>query len=375
MAPTHLTELEAENAKLRARIDALTIEAAEATELRARIDALTTEAAELRADRDQMRRICDLSPNLIYLYDLVEQRNVYGNRQLGESLGYSPEELKAMGAEVMPTIGHPDDMAAMPEHIGRLLTARDGEVNEIAYRCRRTDGSWRWLLSRDTTFERSANGSPRLILGVLEDITERRRAENELRSQADEIRRQAEELTRHEAERAALQEQVIKAQQSALRELSTPLLPIADRVLAMPLIGTIDPDRSRRILEVLLEGIVAAQAQVAILDVTGVREANAQVAHALTHVTKAARLLGAEVVLTGISPAVAEALAAESAEFGDTITLGTLQSGITYALGRTGSADARGPRPALPGARAERWRLGSSAPSSPLPLGSTRRRI
>jgi rsbT co-antagonist protein RsbR len=256
-----------------------------------------------------------------------------------------------MGAAVMPTIGHPDDMAKMPEHIGRLLTARDGEVNEIAYRCRRSDGSWRWLLSRDTTFERGADGAPRLILGVVEDITDRRRAETELRSQADEIRRQAEELARHEAERAALQEQIIEAQQRALHELSTPLLPIAERVLAMPLIGTIDPDRSRRILQVLLEGIAAAQAQVAILDVTGVREADAQVAHALTRVVKAARLLGAEVVLTGISPVIAEALAARGAELGDTITLSTLQRGITYALDRTASANGGARRPALPIAR------------------------
>ncbi|HEU4412194.1 MAG TPA: PAS domain S-box protein [Polyangiaceae bacterium] len=364
MNPTRLTELEAENAELRARVAALTAEAAE----------LRAERDQMRAERDQMRRICDLSPNLIYLYDLTEQRNVYGNRQLGESLGYSPDELKAMGAAVMPTIGHPEDMAKMPEHIGRLLTARDGEVNEIAYRCRRTDGSWRWLLSRDTTFDRNADGSPRLILGVVEDITERRRAENELRSQADEIRRQAEELARHEAERAALREQVIQAQQRALQELSTPLLPIADRVLAMPLVGAIDPDRSRRILEVLLEGIGAAQAQVAILDVTGVREADAQIAHALTRVVKAARLLGAEVVLTGISPVIAEALADKGAELGDTITLGTLQRGITYALGRTASADAGAQRPAMPGARPKPWQPDPSLRSAPRALGSTPRR-
>lgn len=363
MDSNRLAELEAENAELRARVAALTAEAAEAAE-----------AAELRAKRDQMRRICDLSPNLIYLYDLVEQRNVYGNRLLGESLGYSPEELTAMGAAVMPTIGHPDDMAAMPVHIGKLLTARDGEVNEIAYRCRRSDGTWRWLLSRDTTFERNPDGSPRLILGVVEDITERRRAEDELRSQADQIRRQAEELSRHEAERAALHEQVIQAQQRALRELSTPLLPIADRVLAMPLIGAIDPDRSKRILEVMLEGITSAQAQVAILDVTGVRGADAQFAHALTRVTRAARLLGAEVVLTGISPAVAEALAAEGAELGDTITLGTLQSGITYALGRTAPADTRARRPAMPDAGAKRWRPLPSLPGSPRVFGSALRR-
>jgi rsbT co-antagonist protein RsbR len=311
-----------------------TPEAEESESLRARVDALEAENAALRAERDQAVRITDLVPSLIYLYDLSEQRNVYANRQLAESLGYSAEEILRMGAGVLPAIMHPEDLATMPEHIGRLLQAPDGVCLEVAYRCRRPDGAWRWYLSRDMTFSRDEGGSPRVILGLVDDITERRRAEEGLRIQAEEIARQAEELERREDERLALQQQVIEAHRDALRELSTPLLPIADRVLAMPLIGAIDPARSQRILEVLLQGIVEQQAQVAILDITGVREVDAQVADALVRVVKAAGLLGAGVVLTGISPAVARALVGSGADLGTTVTLGTLQSGIAYALAR-----------------------------------------
>ncbi|AKT38098.1 PAS domain S-box protein [Chondromyces crocatus] len=330
----------------------------EVERLRAQVAALESEASGLREERDRFRRLCDLSPNVIYLYDLDESRNLYANRQLAELLGYGTEDMLRMGGTLMATIGHPDDMAVMPEHIGRLRQARDGDVLEVAYRCQRPDGSWRWLLSKDIVFGRDEAGRPRWILGVVEDVTERRRAEDELRLQEHEIARQAEELLVREAERAALQDQVIEAHQVAMRELSTPLMPIADQVLAMPLVGTIDRERSQRILEVLLDGISEQQAHVAILDITGVREANGQVADALIRVARAARLLGAEVVLTGVSPSVAQALMAADVDLGETLTLGTLQAGISYALRRTGGASGgewRGRRgPALVSARSIR---------------------
>ena len=316
--------------------------------LRARVAALEAENEVLRAERDQARRIADLAPAIIYLYDLVDQRNVYANRQLAETLGYSVDDIQRMGSAVLPTIMHADDLATMPEHTAELLAAADGEVLDVPYRCRRPDGQWRWYVSRDSVFARNEDGTPRIILGLIDDITERRRAEDELRLQEHEILRQAEELRRGDEERAALQEQVIQAQRAALRELSTPLVPIADRVLAMPLIGDIEPDRAQRILEVLLEGITAHQAQVAILDITGVRDVDAQVADALIRVAKAAALLGAEVVLTGIAPAVAQALTALGADLGTTVTLGTLQAGIAHALERT---SARPRSPARPGPR------------------------
>lgn len=141
-------------------------------------------------------------------------------------------------------------------------------------------------------------------------------------------------LKRSEAERAALQEQVIEAQRIALQELSTPLIPIADGVLVMPIIGAIDAGRAQQILEALLAGISAHRAHTAILDVTGVRVVDQQVASALLGAARAARLLGARVLLTGIRPEVAQMLVGLSADLTGVVTLGTLQSGIAHALGR-----------------------------------------
>jgi PAS domain S-box-containing protein len=139
-------------------------------------------------------------------------------------------------------------------------------------------------------------------------------------------------LKEAEAERAALKEQIIASQQAALRELQTPLIPIADQVLAMPIIGSIDAGRAAQIMEALLRGITEMRAHTAILDITGVRVVNAEVAEALVRATRAARLLGARVVLTGIGPDVASALVELRVDLEGIVTRGTFQSGIAFAL-------------------------------------------
>ncbi|WP_434046470.1 MULTISPECIES: PAS domain-containing protein [Sorangium] len=123
-----------------------------------------------------------------------------------------------------------------------------------------------------------------------------------------------------------------KAHEEAVRELSTPLIPIADKVVVMPLIGTIDSNRANQVLETLLDGVVARQASVAILDITGVRDVDSGVADSLVRAARAVELVGAQVVLTGIKPSVAQTLVDLGIDLGSIVTSGTLQSGIRYAL-------------------------------------------
>lgn len=137
---------------------------------------------------------------------------------------------------------------------------------------------------------------------------------------------------RAERERQAMQEQIIQAQQAALRELSTPLMPIADGVVAMPIIGAIDTMRAQQIMEALLQGIAEHSADIAILDITGVKVVDTQVAGALVRAAQAARMLGARVVLTGISPEIAQTLVHIGAEMREMVAKPTLQQGIAYAL-------------------------------------------
>ena len=123
-----------------------------------------------------------------------------------------------------------------------------------------------------------------------------------------------------------------KAHEEAVRELSTPLIPIADKVVVMPLIGTIDSNRANQVLETLLDGVVARQASVAIVDITGVRDVDSGVADPLVRAARAVGLVGAQVVLTGIKPSVAQTLVDLGVDLGSIVTSGTLQSGIRYAL-------------------------------------------
>ncbi len=146
------------------------------------------------------------------------------------------------------------------------------------------------------------------------------------------INRDISEQLRLEEERRRMQEQVIAAQQAMLRELSTPLLPIAEQVVAMPVIGAIDSHRAAQIMETLLEGVACYRARIAILDITGVRVVDTQVAGALMRVAQAARLLGAQVVITGIGPEVAQTLMHIGAELTSMIAKPNLQEGIAFAL-------------------------------------------
>ncbi|XYH99626.1 PAS domain-containing protein [Sorangium sp. So ce1128] len=135
-----------------------------------------------------------------------------------------------------------------------------------------------------------------------------------------------------EREREAARDELIAAQQDTIRELVTPLLPIAEGVLVMPLIGFFDGARASRIIETLLQGVAAHAARIAILDITGVKAVDAHVAEMLVQAARAAGLLGARVVLTGIQPAIARTMIELGVDLQGLITEGTLRGGIAYAL-------------------------------------------
>ncbi|NJO84416.1 MAG: PAS domain S-box protein [Blastochloris sp.] len=146
------------------------------------------------------------------------------------------------------------------------------------------------------------------------------------------LQRDMSERKQAEEERAALYQQVVAAQQALLRELSTPLLPLADRLLAMPLVGSIDTVRVQQVMDVLLEGVAHYRAETVLLDITGVHMVDMQVARALMDIACAVRLLGAEVVVTGISPAMAQTLVQLAVDFDEMVMHSSLQTGLAYAL-------------------------------------------
>jgi PAS domain S-box-containing protein len=149
------------------------------------------------------------------------------------------------------------------------------------------------------------------------------------------VSRDVTQIRRAEQRERALQEEIIRAQEVALAELSTPLVPISDEIVAMPLVGHLDESRMQRVMGAMLEGVQARGTRYAILDVTGVPVVDAVVAQALVSVARAVQLLGSEVILTGIRPEVARTLASMDTHIGDILTRSTLKDAITLALGRS----------------------------------------
>src|SRR4029079_3023208 len=126
-------------------------------------------------------------------------------------------------------------------------------------------------------------------------------------------------------------ERIIRQQQEAIRELSTPVLQVRERLLILPIIGVMDPQRARQLTEQLLRGIRANRAKVVVIDITGVAAMDTNVANHLVQTVEASRLLGATVIVTGLSPEIAQTLVNIGVELSKMTTVGDLQGGIEEA--------------------------------------------
>jgi rsbT co-antagonist protein RsbR len=126
-------------------------------------------------------------------------------------------------------------------------------------------------------------------------------------------------------------ERVIRQQQDALRELSTPVLPVRERLLILPIIGVLDSERARQLTEQLLTGIRTHRAKVVVIDITGTPEVDATVANHLVQTVDASRLMGASVIITGVSPTIAQTLVTLGVDLSKMNTIGDLQGGLEEA--------------------------------------------
>jgi len=267
---------------------------------------LHAQAEALQESQKMLSIILDNTPGILLFAKNMQGQIILCNQGFETFLQQSRESLYGKTVyDILPK--EAADFIAANER--EML--EQGKPLEVEEEVRKEDGTFTYVSRKFPLYDKE--GVMHGLFSLSTDITERKRVEEE---------------------RAVFQNQVIAMQREAMLLISTPLIPLADGVVVMPLIGSIDNLRVQQVMETLLEGIVTHQAEVAILDITGVPTIDNLVANALMQTAQAVNLLGAEVVLTGIQPKLAQTLVALGADLRSLVTRSSLQSGIAYALER-----------------------------------------
>ena len=150
------------------------------------IEELKQKEEELHESTHFAQSIATAIPHLLYVYDLVQKKNVYANRWLPDILGYSEEDVKKIGD--INNVVHPEDESRVAEHAQRLLRAEDEETLEIEYRIRKKDGRYLWLFSTEKVFRRNEAGEVVQAIGIAQNITLRKDVEGALRTTNQNLR-------------------------------------------------------------------------------------------------------------------------------------------------------------------------------------------
>ncbi len=292
---TEIALLRAENARLHETMQ----------ELQEKFESLQHVESYLRKSEVLLHGLLDYTPAAIFVKDR-QGRYLLVNHLAASYLQHTPEDM----------IGKTDEELFSRRVVERWRlndqpVIETGKPMHVEVVLHQEDGLHTYLTIRFPLI--NEEGEVFAIGGISTDITERKQTE---------------------AAKAIMQLKLSDAHREALRELSTPIIPIADGVMILPLIGLVDEDRAQQVLETLLEGVATYQSHTVIVDITGIKVVDAHVVQGLVQAAKAVKLLGAQVILTGIQPQMAQTMVHLHADLTGIVTRGTLQAGVAYALGR-----------------------------------------
>ena len=140
--------------------------------------------SELQKHQELLESILTTIPNFLYIYDAVENKNIYANESVTAMLGYTVQELQAMGTDAITNLVHPEDMSKLITSMERLThSSNPHETDDIDYRIKHKNGEWRWVHDRSTIFKRTSDGQMKQVIGSMLDISDRKQAESSLKQQ------------------------------------------------------------------------------------------------------------------------------------------------------------------------------------------------
>jgi PAS domain S-box-containing protein len=223
------------------------------------------------------------------------------------SKGYEPHEI--IGKHIYVFYPQEDIKSGKPE-MELKVAQEQGRFEDEGWRVRK-DGTRFWANVIVTPLYTVA-GTLRGFGKVTRDLTERKQAEEARAQQAA-----AEILARRAQE---------------ILDISIPVVQVWEEIILAPLIGSLDSERTQQLMEKLLEGIVATRSTIALVDITGVPTIDTQTARHLVETMSAVRLLGAEVILTGVRPAIAQTLVHLGVDLGGVTTRSSLAAGLRFAV-------------------------------------------
>lgn len=125
-------------------------------------------------------KIVSIAPSILYVFDLIEMRNIWVNRSMFLGLGYTAEEVAEFGSNLLQELMHPEDMKKYPAHFASLRHLAPDKVARFEYRMRGKDGSWHWLLSDEMAFSFADDGTVTQIVGSAHDVTDARVREEKI---------------------------------------------------------------------------------------------------------------------------------------------------------------------------------------------------
>jgi PAS domain S-box-containing protein len=295
--------------------------------------------AEASAPKPLGQVLGDTDKNIRLLVDSVRDYAILLLDAEGRVVSWNKGAERLKGYRAAEVIGKHFSLFYPPEDQQRdkpgqelKKAAETGRLEDEGWRVRK-DGSRFWANVVITAL-RDEDGRLCGFGKVERDLTERKQAEDELRKAREDMERRVLERTADlKKANESLQRELAgrKQAEEAILALSTPVLPVRDRLLILPIIGIIDSQRALQLTEQLLNAIRTYRAKAVVMDITGVPVVDSRVANHLLQTVEAARLMGATVIVTGISPEISQTLVKIGVELGRLRTMGDLRGGLEDA--------------------------------------------